>query len=144
MAFLGFETRRFPEGTHSVADAARAVGCAEAQIVKSLVVRRVASGEPVLVAVSGANRLDLAKVAALVGEDVEMAPAKWVRETTGFTIGGVPPAGHAREIETIIDEDLLQHDEVWASAGSPFDVFAVAPERLAELTGGRVAAVAAQ
>ena len=141
MAFLGFETQRFPEGTHSVADAAAAVGCAPAQIVKSLVVRR-ASGEPVLVAVSGSNRLDLRKVAALVGEDVEMAPAKWVREATGFTIGGVPPAGHAREIETLIDEDLLAYDEVWASAGSPFEVFAVAPPRLVEVTGGRVAEVA--
>ena len=142
MAFLGFETRRFPVGTHSVADAAAAVGCAEAQIVKSLVVRRPAAGEPVLVAVSGANRLDLAKVAALVGEEVEMAPAKWVREITGFTIGGVPPAGHPVAMDTFVDEDLLRYDEVWASAGTPFDVFAIAPDRLVELTGGRVADVA--
>lgn len=141
MPFLGFETQRFPEGTHSVADAASAVGCAPGQIVKSLVVRR-ASGEPVLVAVSGSNRLDLGKVAALVGEDVEMAPAKWVREVTGFTIGGVPPAGHARATETLLDEDLLAYDEVWASAGSPFEVFAVVPSRLVELTGGRVVEVA--
>ena len=142
MPFLGFETQRFPEGTRSAADAAAAVGCAEGQIVKSLVVRRVGSQEPVLVAVSGANRLDLARVAALVGEEVAMAPATWVREVTGFAIGGVPPAGHARPLETIVDEDLLAFGEVWAAAGTPFDVFALAPSRLVELTGGRVAAVA--
>ena len=141
MAFLGFDTRTFPEGTHSVADAARAVGCAPAQIVKSLVVR-AASGAPVLVAVSGGNRLDLAKVAALLGEPVEMAPAKWVRETTGFAIGGVPPAGHQIALRTFVDQDLLGYDEVWAAAGSPREVFALSPEQLVELTGGAVADVA--
>ena len=139
--FLGFETRTFPEGTRTVAEAAAAVGVAEGQIVKSLVVRR-ASGAPVVVAVCGTNRLDLEKVAALVGEPVEMAPAKWVREVTGFAIGGVPPAGHASPIETLVDEDLLAFDEVWAAAGNPFEVFRITPAELVELTGGRVVAVA--
>ena len=141
MAFLGFATRRFPEGTHTVADAAAAVGCAPGQIVKSLVLRTEA-GEPLLVTASGTNRGSLAKVAALAGEPVAMAPAQWVREVTGFTIGGVPPAGHARAIDTLVDEDLLAFDEVWAAAGSPYEVFPLAPAQLVELTGGRVADVA--
>ena len=139
--FLGFETRRFPQGTHTVADAAAAVGVAPGQIVKSLVVRRE-SGGGVLVAVSGPNRVDLAKVAALVGEPVAMAQAKWVREHTGFAIGGVPPAGHATPLETVIDRDLLAFDQVWAAAGSPYEVFPLTPAQLVEMTGGRIADVA--
>src|SRR3954454_10963924 len=104
--FLGFPTRTFPEGTHTVADAAAAVGVEPGQIVKSLVLRR-ASGTAVLVTACGTNRVDLGKVAALVGEPVEMAPAKGVREVTGFSIGGVPPVGHATAIETLVDRDLL-------------------------------------
>jgi len=139
--FLGFETRSFPQGTHTVADAAAAVGVEPGQIVKSLVLRRE-SGGGVLVAVSGPNRVDLHKVGALVGEPVTMAPATWVREVTGFSIGGVPPAGHATALETLVDRDLLAFDEVWAAAGSPYEVFPVDPGRLVELTGGRVAEVA--
>ena len=141
MAFLGFETRRFPEGTHTVADAAAAVGVAPGQIVKSLVVRRVETGGGVLCAVSGPNRLALDRVGALLGEPVEMAKAKWVREVTGFAIGGVAPAGHATPLETLVDEDLLAFDEVWAAAGSPYEVFALTPAQLVELTGGRVVAL---
>ena len=141
MPFLGFQTRTFPEGTHTVADAAAAVGVAPGQIVKSLVLRR-ASGTPLLVTASGTNRVDLAKVAALAGEPVEMAPAKWVRQVTGFSIGGIPPAGHAEPIETLVDEDLLAYDEVWAAAGSPTEVFGLAPQELVTLTGGTLAAVA--
>ena len=141
MAFLGFETRTFPEGTHTVADAAAAVGCAPGQIVKSLVLR-TEDGEPLLVTASGTNRVDLAKVAALAGAPVAMAPAKWVREVTGFTIGGVPPAGHLRRLDTLVDQDLLSFDEVWAAAGSPYEVFALSPAQLVELTAGRVADLA--
>lgn len=141
MSFLGFETRSFPEGTHTVADAAAAVGVAAGQIVKSLVVRRVESGGGVLCAVSGPNRLSLARVGELVGEPVEMAKAKWVREVTGFPIGGVAPAGHATPLDTLIDEDLLAFDEVWAAAGSPYEVFPLSPAQLVELTGGRVVAL---
>ena len=139
--FLGFETRTFPQGTHTVAEAAAAVGVVPGQIVKSLVLRRE-SGGAMLAAVSGPNRLDLEKVAALVGEPVTMAKAAWVRETTGFSIGGVPPAGHAEPLETFVDEDLLAFDEVWAAAGSPTEVFALTPHQLVELSGGRIADVA--
>jgi prolyl-tRNA editing enzyme YbaK/EbsC (Cys-tRNA(Pro) deacylase) len=143
VAFLGFATRTFPEGTHTVADAAAALGVEPGQIVKSLVLRR-ASGEPLLVAACGTNRVDLDRVAAIAGEPVTMAKATWVREVTGFAIGGVPPAGHARELETLVDRDLLGFDEVWAAAGSPFEVFALTPSELVELTGGSVVDLAAR
>ena len=143
MTFLGFATRSFPEGAHTVADAAAAVGVAAEQIVKSLVLKR-ASGEPLLVAASGTNRVDLDRVAGVVGEPVAMARATWVRDVTGYAIGGVPPAGHARDLQTLVDRDLLAFDEVWAAAGSPFEVFALTPAELVELTRGTVADVAAR
>ena len=139
--FLGHPVRTFPEGTRTAVDAAAAVGCDVAQIVKSLVFRR-ASGAPVLVVASGCNRVDEKKVEALLGEPIGKADAAFVREATGFAIGGVPPAGHAQPVETIVDEDLLGYDEVWAAAGTPRDVFRTTPDRLVALTGGRVADVA--
>ena len=131
----------FPEGTRTAVDAAAAVGCDVAQICKSLVFRR-ASGGALLVIASGVNRVDEAKVSALAGEPVAMAGAAFVREATGFAIGGVPPVGHARPLETIVDRDLLALGEVWAAAGTPRDVFAIAPDALVAVTGGRVADVA--
>ena len=139
--FLGHPVRTFPEGTRTAVDAAAAVGCDVAQIVKSLVFRR-ASGAAVLVVASGRNRVDERKVEALLGEPIGKADAAFVREATGFAIGGVPPAGHAQPVETIVDEDLLGYDEVWAAAGTPRDVFSTTPDRLVALTGGRVADVA--
>jgi prolyl-tRNA editing enzyme YbaK/EbsC (Cys-tRNA(Pro) deacylase) len=141
VTFLGFETRSFPEGTHTVGDAAAAIGVQPAQIVKSIVLRRD-DGAGLLVVASGTNRIDLEKVAALAGGTVAMAPARWVKETTGFSIGGVPPAGHATPLETLVDPDLLAFDVVWAAAGSPYEVFPVTPDGLVALTGGRVADVA--
>jgi prolyl-tRNA editing enzyme YbaK/EbsC (Cys-tRNA(Pro) deacylase) len=140
--FLGHPVSTFPEGTRTAADAAAAVGCDVAQIVKSLVFRR-ASGGAVLVVASGANRVDEQKVEALLGEPVGKADAAFVRSATGFAIGGVPPAGHPAPIETIVDEDLLRLERVWASAGTPRTVFALTPEELVAMTGGRVADVAA-
>jgi prolyl-tRNA editing enzyme YbaK/EbsC (Cys-tRNA(Pro) deacylase) len=133
---LEIETRRFPEGTRTAVDAARAVGVEVGQIVKSLVFRR--GDEPLLVLASGPNRVD---------EDalgVERADAAFVREVTGYAIGGVPPFGHATSMETVIDEDLLQYEEVWAAAGRPDTNFAIAPAALVEVTGGRVTRVTAE
>jgi prolyl-tRNA editing enzyme YbaK/EbsC (Cys-tRNA(Pro) deacylase) len=127
------EVREFPEGTRTAAEAAAAVGCDVAQICKSLVFR--VGGAPLLVIASGANRVDEGRFGA------EKADAAFVREQTGFAIGGVPPFGHARSIDTVIDEDLLRHDLVWAAAGTPRAVFAIAPEALVALSGGRVARV---
>ncbi len=127
------ELRRFPEGTHTAVQAAAAVGCEVGQICKSLVFR--VGDEPLLVIASGSNRVDEGRFGAT------KADARYVRDQTGFAIGGVPPVGHARDIETVIDEDLLGYDVVWAAAGTPWDVFGIAPAALVGLCGGRVARV---
>jgi prolyl-tRNA editing enzyme YbaK/EbsC (Cys-tRNA(Pro) deacylase) len=139
--FLGHPVSTFPEGTRTAADAAAAIGCDVAQIVKSLIFRR-ASGAAVLVVASGASRVDEAKVEALLGEPIGKADADFVRAATGFAIGGVPPAGHAAPLETLVDRDLLALGEIWAAAGTPRTVFPLTPDELMAMTGGRVADVA--
>jgi len=127
--------REFPEGTRTAADAAAAIGCDVAQIVKSLVFRR--GDDAVLVLCSGANTVDEAALG------VQRADAAFVREVSGFAIGGVPPYGwRAEPAETVLDEDLLAWDELWAAAGTPRSVFPLTPGELVERTGGRVARVA--
>jgi len=127
----------------TAAAAAEAVGCTPAQIVKSLVFQRVTSGAPVLVVASGANRVSEAKLEALLGEPVRMGPPKFVREVTGYAIGGIPPVGHAQKLDTIVDAHLMTLDRLWAAAGHPNSLFALTPAELARMTGGRVAEVAA-
>ena len=139
--FLGHPVSSFPEGTRTAVDAAAAIGCDVEQIVKSLVFRR-ASGGPVLVVASGRNRVDEAKVAALLGEPIGKADADFVRTATGYAIGGVPPAGHASPVETLVDEDLMALPELWAAAGTPRTVFPLAPDELVAMTNGRFADVA--
>ena len=141
--FLGHPVSTFPEGTRTAQDAAAAIGVEVAQIVKSLVFRRE-SGSALLIVASGINRVDEGKVAKLVGEPIGKADAAFVRAETGFAIGGVPPAGHAKPIETLVDEDLLRLGEVWAAAGTPRTVFPLTPAELVEMTGGRVADVASR
>jgi prolyl-tRNA editing enzyme YbaK/EbsC (Cys-tRNA(Pro) deacylase) len=119
------------------------VGCTPAQIVKSLVFQRVTSGAPVLVVASGANRVSEAKLEALLGEPVRMGPPKFVREVTGYAIGGIPPLGHAQKLDTIVDAHLMTLDRLWAAAGHPNSLFALTPDELARMTAGRVAEVAA-
>lgn len=145
-SFLGFPVQDFPAGTRTATDAAAAVGCDVGQICKSLVFRRMRSDppRPLLVIASGANRVDEARVGELVGGPIGKADAAFVREHTGFAIGGVPPAGHPAPIETLVDRDLLAFDVVWAAAGTPRAVFSLAPAQLVELTGGRVADVASR
>jgi prolyl-tRNA editing enzyme YbaK/EbsC (Cys-tRNA(Pro) deacylase) len=124
----------FPEGTRSAADAAAAVGCEVAQIAKSIVFR---GGERVvLVVASGANRVDTAKVAAATGLSIKRADGGWVRDMTGFAIGGVAPLGHLTMPVVLVDEDLFAYDRVWAAAGSPMHVFATTAEDLLRLSGG--------
>lgn len=123
----------FPEGTRSAADAAAAVGCAVAQIAKSIVFR--AGARAVLVIASGANRVDMAKVAAAIGQPVKRADGGWVRDTTGFAIGGVSPVGHLSPPILLLDRDLLALDPVWAAAGSPTHVFRSSPAELLRITG---------
>jgi prolyl-tRNA editing enzyme YbaK/EbsC (Cys-tRNA(Pro) deacylase) len=133
---LGVTVRRFPEGTRTATDAAKAVGCEVGQIVKSLVF--VAGGRPVVALVSGANRLDERRLGALAGEPVVKADAETAREATGFAIGGVPPFGHATPVPVYMDRDLLSHPVVWAAAGRPDAVFEIEPERLRELSNATV------
>jgi prolyl-tRNA editing enzyme YbaK/EbsC (Cys-tRNA(Pro) deacylase) len=130
------------ETARSAAEAAAAVGCEVGQIAKSLVFKARGSGRAVLVVASGANRVDLAKVQALLGEPLDRADPDFVREETGFAIGGVPPVGHARAITTVIDEDLKRHERIWAAAGHPNAVFPLTPDELVRLTGGTVARTA--
>ena len=138
---LAFDVREFPESTRTSAEAAAAIGCAVGQIAKSLVFRGRQSGRPVLVIASGANRVDENKIGRLIGEKIGRADAAFVREKTGFAIGGVPPLGHAEPPLALIDEDLLEFSEVWAAAGTPNTVFRLAPGDLAAMAAGRTADV---
>jgi prolyl-tRNA editing enzyme YbaK/EbsC (Cys-tRNA(Pro) deacylase) len=129
------DVHRFPEGTKTAQDAARAIGCDVAQIVKSLVF--VAGDRPVLALTSGANRVDTEKLATLAGAATSRrATPEEVREATGFAIGGTPPFGHPSPLPTFVDRDLLAFDTVWAAAGTPDAVFPLRPEDLLELSGG--------
>lgn len=130
------DVRKFPEGTRTATDAARAVGCDVGQIVKSLVF--IAGGTPVVALVSGANRLDEGRLGAVAGVPVSKADAAVAREATGYAIGGVPPFGHATELPVFMDRDLLEYDFVWAAAGRPDSVFEIQPERLRELSNATV------
>lgn len=133
---VGVTVREFPQGTRTAGDAARAVGCDVGQIVKSLVF--VAGGNPVVALVSGANRLDERRLAALAGEPVVKADAETARAATGYAIGGVPPFGHATDVPVYMDRDLFGYGEVWAAAGRPDSVFEIQPERLRELSNATV------
>ncbi len=133
---LDFEVREFPASTRTSAEAAAAIGCAVAQIAKSLIFRAKDSGRPVLVIASGANRVDEKKVSAAVGEKIGRADAAFVRERTGFAIGGVPPLGHLEAPLVVLDEDLQAFEEIWAAAGTPNAVFRLSPGDLPALAGG--------
>jgi prolyl-tRNA editing enzyme YbaK/EbsC (Cys-tRNA(Pro) deacylase) len=134
---LEISVTRFPEGTRTADDAARAIGCSVAQIVKSLVF--MADDEPILALVSGANRVDVARLAAAVGAStVRRATGDEARAAGGYAIGGVPPFGHAQPLTVLVDRDLLAHQVLWAAAGLPDAVFAIAPDDLVRVSGGRV------
>ncbi|HEY8610776.1 MAG TPA: YbaK/EbsC family protein [Roseomonas sp.] len=140
------EIREFPEGTHSAADAAAALGCEVGQIAKSVVFKGTAPNgaeRPVLVVASGAHPIDPAKLAALTGLSIGRADGAWVRAVTGFAIGGVAPLGHATPPVVLVDEALFAHRAIWAAAGSPRHVFASTPEALLRVSGGMRAVVAA-
>jgi Cys-tRNA(Pro) deacylase len=135
-AGVDIEIREFPDSTRTAAEAARAVGTSVGQIVKSLVF--MAGGRPVMALVSGSNRLDLDRLAALTGAPVSKADAEAVRAATGYAIGGVPPFGFPAPIPTYIDRDLLGHENIWAAAGTPHHVFEITPAELVRLTAGTV------
>ena len=134
-AGLGTAVVEFEQPTRTSAEAAAAIGCSVAEIAKSVVFRGKASGQAVVVVASGDNRVSEDKVAALVGEKIGRADADFVREGTGFVIGGVAPLGHAKPVRLLLDADLQRFARVWAAAGTPYSVFALTPGELAALTG---------
>lgn len=139
---LELTVMEMPEATRTAAQAAAVVGCRVAQIAKSIIFRAPQSGRHVLVVTSGANRVDTGKVSALLGEPLEKADAAFVREMTGYVIGGVPPLGHAHPPVTFLDRDLLGHETIWAAAGTPHALFRLTPAELERACGGAVADVA--
>ena len=134
---FGYEVIEFAQTTRTAAEAAAAVGCTVGQIAKSLVFKTRHGGRPLLVIASGANRVNEKAMQAVVGEPIEKPDADFVRQQTGFVIGGVPPLGHAAPLTIYIDEDLLQYDIIWAAAGTPNAVFRLAPADLLPMTGGQ-------
>jgi len=137
-AGASFRVVAMPATTRTAQDAANAIGCAVEQIAKSILFRGARTAKPVLVIASGANRVNEGTIAQLTGEPIEKPNAEFVRNATGFAIGGVPPLGFPQPIETWIDRDLLQYGEIWAAAGTPNAVFSLNPGSLARLTGGCV------
>jgi prolyl-tRNA editing enzyme YbaK/EbsC (Cys-tRNA(Pro) deacylase) len=132
--------REFEASAATAADAAAAIGTTVGCIVKSLVF--LAGEQPIMVLASGPNRVDVEKVARIVGQPVTRARAEQVRQVTGFAIGGVPPVGHTQTLATYVDRDLLQYEQVWAAAGTPNAVFAIQPSDLVRITAGVVDDVA--
>lgn len=127
------------DSTHTAAEAAAAIGCELGQIVKSLLF--VADGDPLLALVSGSNRVDEQLLGERLGVELGKANAKLVKEATGYSIGGVPPFGHATRLRTVIDPQLLTYDTIWAAAGTALSVFELTPEQLVAVTSGEVVSV---
>ena len=134
---LDCEVVEMPATTRTAEEAAAAIGCKLEQIAKSLVFKTRQTQRPILVIASGKNRVNEKSLAELIGEPIDKADADFVRECTGFAIGGVPPLAHAQPIQTVIDQDLLAFDGIWAAAGTPHAVFALAPSDLVKITGGK-------
>jgi Cys-tRNA(Pro) deacylase len=138
---LTCEVVQMQDTTRSAEDAARAVGCEVGQIVKSLIFEGTQSHQPVLVVTSGANRANEKTIGHKLAESIKMAAPEFVREMTGFAIGGVAPVGHRHPLKIFIDEDLLQYEEIWAAAGTPHAVFKLTPDELKMITNGTVISV---
>jgi prolyl-tRNA editing enzyme YbaK/EbsC (Cys-tRNA(Pro) deacylase) len=140
-AGLPFQIRQMPASTRTADEAAAACGVEVGQIVKSLVFRKAESREPVLLLVSGANRVDPEAMKRVLGETIERMDADAVRAETGFAIGGVAPLGSIKPIATFMDADLLAYGTIWAAAGAPNAVFQAEPNDLAAATGARIISV---
>ncbi|KAA3648799.1 MAG: YbaK/EbsC family protein [Chloroflexi bacterium] len=140
---LGYDLQvtEFSETTRSAQEAADAIGTTVAQIAKSLIFKGKQSNKPILIIASGINRVNEKAVKEIIGEKLGRADADFVRQHTGFAIGGVPPIGHSTEITTLIDEDLLIYEDIWAAAGTPNAVFNLTPQQLVQMTGGKVISI---
>ena len=128
--------KEFSSLTRTAQDAADSVGCSLSQIAKSLVFRDETTDLPILIIASGSNRVDLKKIQQATGLKLGRADAKYVKQRTGYTIGGVPPVGHNEPLETLLDPNLKKHQVIWAAAGTPFTVFQLKPDDLEYLTQG--------
>ena len=137
---LGFDLTviEHTESTRTAQEAADRVGVTLGQIVKSLIFKGKTSGKPILVLTSGANRVDEKRIRSYTGEKIGRADPDFVRAVTGYAIGGVPPIGHVQQMETYLDEDLMQYDVIWAAAGTPKAVFELTPGDLQRMTQGKV------
>jgi prolyl-tRNA editing enzyme YbaK/EbsC (Cys-tRNA(Pro) deacylase) len=137
---MGFklDVLELPASTRTAEEAARAIGCQVGQIAKSLIFKTERTHHPVLIIASGQNRVDEGIFTGYLGEKLEMADANYVKEQTGYVIGGVPPVGLLRPMKTFIDEYLLQYGEIWAAAGTPHAIFRLTPEELVQMTSGKV------
>lgn len=139
---LSFGVRELSSSARTAKEAADALSCDVAQIVKSLIFRTDLTSQPILVLASGSNRVNEAAIEKLMGEKIAKADANFTRDVTGFAIGGIPPAGHKNRITHIfIDEDLMQYEKIWAAAGTPHAVFPLDPDGLIKLTEGKVVAI---
>ncbi|GHO71786.1 prolyl-tRNA editing protein [Ktedonobacter sp. SOSP1-52] len=136
----GFDCQvlELPNSTRTAQEAADSIGTTVGQIVKSLIFRGKESDQAILVVASGTNRVNEKRLKATVGEGIEKPNADFVRERTGFAIGGVAPIGHTSTLKTFIDADLFQYQEIWAAAGTPNAVFRLTPQDLKEMTGGEI------
>lgn len=136
-----FNILEHAESTRTAQEAADRVGVEIGQIVKSLIFQGKSSGKPILVLTSGANRVDEKRIKVYAGEKIRRASPEFVREVTGFAIGGVPPIAHAQPMETYLDENLMGYDLIWAAAGTPKAVFELRPDDLQKMTKGKVVGV---
>lgn len=138
---LAIDIVTMAQSTRTAEDAAAACGCTVGQIVKSLVFRTGSGGRPILLLVSGSNRVDESLVSRTIGDELMRPDAGFVRERTGFAIGGIPPFGHDEHLDSYMDRDLLDHATVWAAAGTPRTVFAISSRALRDATAALVIAV---
>lgn len=130
------DVKELPDSTRTAEEAARALGCAVAQIAKSLVFIDQASGKPILVIASGINRVDINKIKSSTGLPLVKADGKLVKEKVGFAIGGIPPVGHNEKMATFLDPTLKNYEWIWAAAGTPFAVFQLRSSEIQKMTDG--------
>lgn len=134
---FSFNVRELPGSTRTAQEAADSIGCTVSQIAKSLVFKEMETDLPILVIASGSNRVDVKKIEKSTGLKLGKADGKYVKKRVGYAIGGVPPVGHNKPLNTILDPDLKKYKEIWAAAGTPFAVFQLQPDDLESLTNGR-------
>jgi len=132
-----FEVKELPNSTRTAQEAAESIGCTVSQIAKSVVFKEKSTGNAVLVIASGSNRVDVEKIRRATGLELGMADGKFIKDSVGYAIGGVPPVGHTVPLKTLLDPDLKKYETIWAAAGTPFAVFELKSADLEELTNGQ-------